>query len=379
MSGRVKILLVGAGGYGHIYVDALLGEMQSYPIDLVGVIDPLHSNPSYIKMVEAGVPEYDSLESFYRNDTADLCIISTPISLHKIQTVYALSHGSNVLCEKPAAGCTEDVRVMIEAQKQSGKFASVGFQLSYSEAVLNLKKDIQSGVWGKPILFKSITLFPRTYAYFNRGWAGKKYSSNGTAIMDSIANNGAAHSLHNMFFLLGDEMDTAAMPISCDCCLYRANDIETFDAAAARFETSCGTDVLYYAAHSIKHNFGPAFELICDNGTISFGVDNKNVVGVFKDGTVKDYGEAGEHIVKLRYAIETLLSGENKIYCNLETSMPHAIAVEMLGSEIDAGRVITPSAQSLEIVEMKKNENGVIIKGLEEKFREGFKRGILLK
>lgn len=382
MDGKVKILLVGAGGYGHMYVNAILDELyksEDYPIEAVGVIDPVHTSPSYIRMVEAGVPEYDDMEQFYKDNTADLCIISTPISLHKEQVICALRHGSNVLCEKPAAGCVQDIKDMIEARKQAGKFVSVGFQLSYSQPVLDLKKDIINGVWGKPVLIKSITMFPRSYKYFGRsGWVGKKYSRNGVAIMDSIANNAAAHALHNVFFILGKELNRADMPVSCDCHLYRANDIETYDGVSAVFKTESGADILYYAAHPVEHTFGPAFEFIFENGKITLGIDNKNVVGVFSDGTVKDYGNVGGHLAKLFSAVDTVLGRGDKIYCGLETVLPHATAVEMLDREMEKGNVMRFGGSDVKTVKMK-DEDGIIIKGLEEKFLQGFKDGVFVK
>jgi predicted dehydrogenase len=41
---------------------------------------------------------------------------------------------------------------MIEMQKSTGLLAGVGYQWSFSKAVRQLKKDIQSGVLGKPYL-----------------------------------------------------------------------------------------------------------------------------------------------------------------------------------------------------------------------------------
>jgi len=58
------------------------------------------------------------MENFYNEHEADLAIISTPPFLHCKQSVYALSKGSYVLCEKPIAPTVEDAEAMIEAEKK---------------------------------------------------------------------------------------------------------------------------------------------------------------------------------------------------------------------------------------------------------------------
>jgi len=41
----------------------------------------------------------------------------------------------------------------------------IGYQWSYSEGIQSLKKDILSGLFGKPIRMKSLCLWPRDFAY----------------------------------------------------------------------------------------------------------------------------------------------------------------------------------------------------------------------
>ena len=137
----MKLVLVGAGGYGRRYVDYLLS--QDLPgIQLEGIVEKFFETcPSKEKIEKAGVPVYDSLSAFYQEREADLAVIVTPSYLHCEQSIYALQHNSYVLCEKPVAPTVEEAGKMLRAEKQYGKFIAVGYQWSFSEAIQTLKKD----------------------------------------------------------------------------------------------------------------------------------------------------------------------------------------------------------------------------------------------
>ena len=70
----MKVLLVGAGGYGAGYINTLRALSAEDPsIVLAGVV----STRAKKKGLDlGGVPIYDTIEEFYAEQTADLAIIS---------------------------------------------------------------------------------------------------------------------------------------------------------------------------------------------------------------------------------------------------------------------------------------------------------------
>ena len=97
MSKIVEIVLVGIGGYGGCYVNELLDSRDNNSIKIVGVVDPYAENCARLsELTDIGVKIYDSLDKFYKEQSADLAIISSPIHLHCKQTVLCLEHGTNV-------------------------------------------------------------------------------------------------------------------------------------------------------------------------------------------------------------------------------------------------------------------------------------------
>lgn len=193
----VSILLVGIGGYGSTYINGLLDNRCDEKYHIAGAVDPNpEGQPRLAELKALNIPVYGTMEEFYNRQTADLAVISSPIHFHCEQACYALSKGSNVLCEKPLCATEEEGLKMTETSKKTGKFLSVGYQWSHSEAIQSLKKEIQSGLFRKALRFKTILLLPRTDKYYSRGWAGKLRDSEGRWILDSIANNATAHYNH---------------------------------------------------------------------------------------------------------------------------------------------------------------------------------------
>ncbi len=367
----MKIVLAGAGGYAGLYVDQFLEDQND--IEWVGVCDPfVKSAPSYEKIVRAGVPVYDSLEEFYRDNTADLCCIAVPTYLHEPMSRYAAEHGSCVLVEKPAAPIAEKVENMIRAEEETGKFIAVGFQWSYSKAIQTLKRDILDGVLGKPVALKTFISWPRNNAYFTRGtgWAGR-ITRDGELLLDSIASNACGHYLHNMFFVLGRTMEEAVEAVSVEGDCLRANAIENFDTCALRFRTADGTPLLIVASHASGVSRNPEFVYTFENAVVRFAEDEgSRIVAEFKDGTVKEYGNPFEnsHAEKVHACMRAAEEGTRPI-CTAKTALPHVKAVEMVYHEIP---IVDFPKESIHVDE---KTNGLYVEGLYEKIVRAYDEG----
>ncbi len=330
---KVSVLLVGVGGFGGQYIDLIL--KYSDRVRLVGGIETNDVPQETVdKLKEHKTRFYKSMEDFHAENSADLCIISTPIHLHKEHTLCALRHGSNVLCEKPAAGCVRDVEEMIEAQGE--KFVAVGFQHCFADNLLRLKKDILDGVWGRPKLFKTLTFFPRAKKYFSaRNWSGKIKSPDGRMINDSIVNNACAHTLEALLFMLGETLDSAAFPKSAEVQLYNANNLETFDTAALWMETDADTPILYFASHTTKEKHGREMEFMFENGVVRYSEDEGILKGTFNNGEVIDYGWSVSNEEKFLKCVMAAAGEKELVTCNLKTALPHALAVQMVMEHLD--------------------------------------------
>lgn len=295
---KVKILSVGIGGYAAIYLDHLLNQKDP-DFEIVGMVEPYPAGARhYAQLKELGVPTYASMEDFYAVDTADLAIITTPIHLHTAQILCALAHGSNVMCEKPLSGVSADEIQIRQAAEKAGKFVIIGFQWSYSQAILDLKADILSGRYGKGILLKSLVFWPRPKEYFTRGsgWGGRITIGDGQIINDSVVNNATAHYLHNMLFVTGPADGQSNEVVQAACDLLRTNAIENFDTATLRLTLADGVPCIYVVSHATEELVNPMFEYRFEKGTVTYKESDGQIIGTFSDGTVRHYGNPFENI-----------------------------------------------------------------------------------
>jgi predicted dehydrogenase len=232
-----------------------------------------------------------------------------------------------VLCEKPAAATVQEVLRMREAERTAGKWVAIGFQWSYSAAIQALKNDIRTGIYGRPHRLKCLYLWPRSEAYYRRNeWAGKVKDADGRWILDSPVHNAMAHDLHNMFYILGGERETAARPVRVEAELYRAHKIENFDTAALRCLTGDGAEILFFVSHAVSVDTGPVISFEFEGGKISAAGRDADIKG-FQPAGDKSYGNPDrEPLRKLWEAIDST-DGRSFPACGLEAALGQTLAV----------------------------------------------------
>lgn len=338
---KIKLALTGIGGYGSYYTSYFLDQLDTDSCEWAGAIDPFaQSAPDYPRIAERGVPVYASMEDFYREKTADLMVISTPIHLHSQQSETAVRHGSAVLCEKPPAPTLRDALEMKRLEEQYQRPIFIGFQLSFASSNLRLKQDILSGRFGRLKRAKTIVLWERDFTYYNRGvhWAGRRCDEQGHPIHDSVASNATAHYLHNLLFLLGDRMETAASPIRIEGSCLRANPIETFDTCALKLTLSSQAELLYLVSHATKGNVQPKYEIEFERATVFWdSADERGIHAQTHEGESISYGGAGEaekvleDHEKISRIIDYLCeTGAPKPPCTVETTLPFSACIQTL-------------------------------------------------
>jgi predicted dehydrogenase len=303
----VTVAIVAIGGYGAEYVSALLEPKQRKVARIVAAVDPRPELcPQLDELKKAKVPIYPSLVAFYKDigcapssasrrgagrfggQVPDLVIISSPIHMHASQTILALEHGSNVLCEKPMCATVQEADAVRSARDRAGRFVIIGYQGSFSPVTQALKRDILRGIFGKPKRLACLCLNGRDAGYYGRNrWAGA-LKANRRWVLDSPANNANAHFLHAMFYLLGRRLDTSAVPAKVTAELYRANDITNCDTAALRCRTTAGVEVLFFTSHAVDVGAGPVFRYEFDKAVITPGAHGE-ILARMKGGRTKVY------------------------------------------------------------------------------------------
>lgn len=380
---QVSVVLVGIGGYGGTMVREIMENPSPY-IKLAGVVDPYPERCTYIEeLKKMNVPICASMDEFYKENSAQLAVISTPIFLHTQHILAALRNGSNVLCEKPLCSDEKDIDIILEEKAKAKRFVYVGYQWSYSDAITNLKCDIRAGKLGKLLKMRTIVLRPRDLEYFSRGigWAGKIKTNDGRLVYDSVANNSAAHYLFNMLYVMGED-GFAAEPQDVSAELLRANDIENFDTANIQFTINDDARCSFIAAHPVNKGIEPLFEYEFEKASVYYSYrynedansllpesyrEYGNIVAIYNDGKKVVYGNPNQDTCKkLHVAVKAILDGDTTDgQCGVEATAVHT-------------RMINQIQKNFEIKDIRESvrriENGLLYaEGLFEKSIECYK------
>ena len=376
MTKPISIALVGLGGYGNHYLEHIFRKDNLDGIEFVAGIDPNPANCNYLDDIKsAQIPIFPNLDAFYRDMTADMLIISTPIHLHEPMTCQALANGSYVLCEKPLAATVEEAKSMLTAETNSNQQVAIGYQWSFSPAIIRLKNDIISGRFGKAKRLKTITLWPRYASYYDRAsWAGR-IKIGDQWVMDSPLANATAHYLHNMLYLLGEEEHLSAVPKTVAAETYRAKKIENFDTAMIRCTTANDEEILFYTTHSSQASIGPMMHFEFENATILYSNGGgDNIIAHFNDGSIEEYGSPNATPeAKVTLSAEAIRN-KTQFRCGIQAAGSHLLIVNAIQKAHDE---INEFPEPVIVKSSKDDDPLVHVTGLEEVMLQCYTQGIL--
>jgi hypothetical protein len=179
-----------------------------------------------------------------------------------------------------------------------------------------------------------------------------------------------AHFLHNLFFVLGDEMDSSADLREATAEIYRAYPIENFDSAACRVVTVEGVELLYYVSHAVPEKRGPLFRFEFEKAVVSYGEFSNSITAEFYKGKKKEYGSPeSRQFKKLRVAIDAARK-PIPVVCGPEASRPQTLCINGIQESFSDIRTIPD-----EMIE--KSGNNLQVKQLADAFYKSYQEGIL--
>lgn len=374
---KIKLAVIGAGGYGDYCLSLLERFTDPESYTLAAVVDPFYEKiPRYSNYLSQKIPMFRTPGDFFAADSADLVLIASPSHLHKEQCLLALQNGAHVLCEKPLTPTLQDTRALAEAARRCGRALGVGFQLSFCEPMLALKRDIQAGLLGAPKALRAFVSWQRFDSYYRNSWHGRLRSADGRWLLDSILTNAAAHYLHNICFLLGPRSDTAAMPSSLRAELYNGKGIETFDTAFLSGSFPSGCSFFLALTHSGDRNIDPVLEYTFENAVVTAKSGSPDgLTAVFSDGTVRRYGDAfseSHTAQKLRTMIAAAGDPGVCVPCTAETVLPQ---LTVCNAVFDQAEISSLPSERMEVT--CSPERGRFMRGLADDALLCFRTGLL--
>ncbi len=195
-----RLGIIGAGGIAHAHIASI---KKVAGVEVVAVADI--SEKALASMKEKfGVRTYaDFKEMLAKEKDLDAVSVCTPNGLHAENTIAALQAGRHVIVEKPMAMSAKEGQAMVDAAKKAGKQLVVGFQYRFDGKTQVIKRQIDSGVFGKPLYVRCQAL--RRRGIPNWGVFGRKDLQGGGPMIDI-----GVHVMEMAHFVLGSPRPIAA-------------------------------------------------------------------------------------------------------------------------------------------------------------------------
>ena len=170
-----KTAVIGFGGIGKWHAAM---QRDTKAMEVVALCD---INPDLQAWAAANFPNahfYASPAAMFAHETLDLVSIATPHNVHAPLAVEALSHGVNVVVEKPMATRHEDACAMVEAARKHNRFVTVFHNRRLDPWFLAARKAIDAGLLGRLIEVNIAVNFgpgPNTWRGFGETSGGLQF------------------------------------------------------------------------------------------------------------------------------------------------------------------------------------------------------------
>ena len=193
----INFALVGCGRISKRHSE-LLGENQIAGAQLVAVCDKIVSKAEVIAD-KYGIPAYSCLHQMMKAEKVDVVVVLTESGLHAQNTIELAPYGAHIVVEKPMALTLGDADAMIEACDKYGVKLFVVKQNRFNVPIVQLRKALDQGRFGKLIMGTVRVRWCRPQAYYDQdSWRGTWAYDGG------VLTNQASHHVDLLEWMMGD-------------------------------------------------------------------------------------------------------------------------------------------------------------------------------
>jgi predicted dehydrogenase len=193
---KIKTALVGCGKVGHLHAAALRGLPESEFVAVCGRT----AEKANAFAEKYGVAAFTDVPEMLAKSRAEAICICTPHPEHAGPTVAAAQAGVHALVEKPLASSLADCDAMLAAARANKTILSTICQRRFYPPCQRIRRAIDDGKIGKPVL-GAVTMFGwRDEAYYKSDpWRGSwKHEGGGVLV------NQSPHQLDLLIWYLGE-------------------------------------------------------------------------------------------------------------------------------------------------------------------------------
>lgn len=226
MNDRKRAIILGTGGIAKAHAYAYEDDEIAGQAELVAVADVDASRGREFAAEHGVRSTYDDPTEALAAERPDLVHVCTPPGVHAELSIAAMEAGADVLCEKPLCASLADLDRIQEVETRTGRTCAVVFQWRYGSGMRHVKRQIEAGVLGKPLVAVCNTLWYRDHDYYAVPWRGKWSTELGGPTMGH-----GIHLMDSFLWLMGDWAEVTAKIGTLD----RDIEVEDVSAAIVRF------------------------------------------------------------------------------------------------------------------------------------------------
>jgi len=207
---------------------------------------------------EHGGQPFGTLEEMLAGSGPDLVVIGSPSGLHAEEGIAAAARGVHVLVEKPIDVTTKRADALITAAEKAGVQLGVIFQSRLEPGLLRLKKAVDEGTLGRPLLASAQVKWHRPTEYYRGApWRGTHALDGGAALI-----NQGIHTVDLLLWLLGPVASVRALTRTA------VHEIEGEDVALALLEFESGAVASIEATTCAWPGYPRRVEITGTEGTV---------------------------------------------------------------------------------------------------------------
>lgn len=193
----LRFAVVGCGRIAKRHTD-LLGDSIISGAKLVAVADINLPKAEEIGAAK-NVPAYSDPHRMMETEKPDVVSVLTHSGSHANHVMELAQYGADIVVEKPMALTLEDADAMIEACDRHGVRLFVVKQNRFNVPVVQLRKALEAGRFGKLVLGTIRVRWCRPQSYYDQdGWRGTWADDGG------VLTNQASHHIDLLEWVMGD-------------------------------------------------------------------------------------------------------------------------------------------------------------------------------
>jgi UDP-N-acetyl-2-amino-2-deoxyglucuronate dehydrogenase len=192
----LRFALVGCGRIAKRHAE-LLGQKQIAGAQLAAVCDIVKEKADRLA-ASFDVPAYADMHEMMKREQPDVVVVLTESGRHAEHTVALAQYGKHIVVEKPMALTLDDADAMIRACDRNNIRLFVVKQNRFNVPVVQLRKALEAGRFGKLVMGTVRVRWCRPQAYYDQdGWRGT------WALDGGVLTNQASHHVDLLEWMMG--------------------------------------------------------------------------------------------------------------------------------------------------------------------------------